>query len=190
MPDESRARDDKLVRACRLGDESAWEALILRYRRLIYSVPVTYKIAAPDADEIFQRVAVKLFENLAKLRDAGALPAWLVVTTRRECQAFLRKGRNWDSIEDETGPELSEDAPEIVESIHRVECEHTLALAFARLDEVCARLLHALYREEPTPPYQEISQRLDRPIGSLGPTRSRCLRKLNRLYLGLGGAEP
>ncbi len=182
--------DHALIGACRKGDDSAWDALIDRYRRLIYSIPVAYGFAPTDADEIFQRVAVKLFENLGRVRKVEALTSWLSVTTRRECQAFRRGAGRWHSLEELDPRTISEDPPDVAEALHVLQAEHTLALAFERLDQTCRTLLAALYREDPTPSYQEIGRRLERSVGSLGPTRARCLKKLKALFVQLGGQEP
>lgn len=182
--------DAALVAACRRGDPGAWEALILRYRRLVYSIPAAYRLERADADEIFQRVALKWFEHLPRLRDASALPAWLVVTTRRECTALLATRRRFTSIDEDGAPEPGVEPPDVVEEVAAVAREHALELAFERLGEPCRGLLTALYVEEPRPSYGEIGRRLGRPIGSLGPTRSRCLEKLRVLYLESGGEAP
>ena len=179
--------DGTLIGACRRGDERAWEALILRYRRLIYSLPAAYGLAPDQADEVFQAVAVRLYEQLGRIRRVNSLAAWLAVTARRECQALGRRARRQEPLEASPEPATQ---PAGITALHRVECEHALALAFERLGEPCRTLLSALYLEQPTPSYGEIARRLARPVGSLGPTRARCLRKLRELYLELGGPEP
>jgi len=189
-PRKSRTDDSALIHACRKGDGSAWETLIRRYRRLIFSVPVAYRFPSDDSEEIFQRVAVKLFEHLDRLRKAEGLASWLVVTTRRECHAFRRRARRWDPIEDADPGNLAEEPPDVVEALDSVQSEHKLALAFERMDETCRSLLSALYIEDPTPSYKDIGKRLDRSVGSLGPTRARCLKKLQTLFVQLGGEKP
>lgn len=186
----SRRNDSQLVRACRKGDESAWAELIRRYRKLIFSIPVGYRMSGDLAEEIFQRVAVKLFEHLDRIRRNDNLSSWLIVTTRRECQAHFRQSKRWTDLDDADDDRLSEDPPEVLESLHRIGCEHTLGLAFEQLGEPCRGLLAALYLEDPAPSYQEIAVRLSRPVGSLGPTRSRCLAKLRKVYVDLGGEQP
>jgi len=180
--------DASLVGACLSGDSSAWETLIHRYRRLIFSIPVAYRMPADDAEEIFQRVVVKLFEHLGRLKKSKALPAWLSVTTRRECQTWFRGQRR---TEGETALDaLAVEPLDVDRRIDSVRSQHTLALALEKLDRPCRDLLSALYLEDPTPSYTEISGRLGRPVGSLGPTRSRCLKKLKSLFAGLGGEDP
>jgi len=188
---ERRWRDDRrLVDRCRAGDVAAWETLIRRYRRLIYSVPAAYRLAPDDADDVFQRVAMKLLEHLDRLRRVEALASWLLTTARRECQAFRRSESRWEALDADSAGEPSEDPPEIAETLAWVEAEHALALALESLDPVCRGLLEALYVEDPTPSYREIADRLGRPVGSLGPTRSRCLGKLRDRYRSQGGRRP
>ena len=86
-------------------------------------------------------------------------------------------------------PEPVADVEDPTAGLHQIECEHTLGLAFERLDDGCRDLISALYYEDPAPSYQEISERLGRPVGSLGPTRNRCLKKLRKLYDQVGGPE-
>jgi len=179
--------DASLVRACLAGDSAAWEALIHRYRRLIFSIPVAYRLPADDAEEIFQRVVVKLFEHLGRLKNAKALPAWIVVTTRRECQSWFRGQRRTETETELDG--LATEPEDVDRRIDGVRSQHTLALALEKLDRTCKDLLSTLYLEDPTPSYAEISGRLGRPVGSLGPTRKRCLKKLRSLFLGLGGED-
>jgi len=181
--------DGALVRACLDGDASAWEALIRRYRRLIFSIPSAYRIPAGDADDIFQRVAVKLFENLARLRKVESLPSWIGVTTRRECLAHIRGTGRLDPIED-VEDSLAQEAPDVAATLAAIQSEQVLTVAFERMDETCRTLLAALYLEDPTPSYKVISERLGRSVGALGPTRSRCLKRLRKLFLELGGEAP
>lgn len=181
--------DGALLAACRSGDAPSWERLIRRYRRLIYSVPAAYRLPVEQADEVFQRVTVKLFEHAGRLRSAETLPAWLLVTTRRACRELSRKEKRYESFEDEDADRLPAEAPDVAERLDAVAREHAVALALERLASPCRELLTALYVEDPAPPYDEIARRLGRPIGSLGPTRARCLEKLKTLYLEAGISE-
>ena len=183
--------DAQLVAACRKGDAAAWEQLIRRYRRLVYSIPSAYRLPPEAADDIFQQVTLAMFEHLEKVRDAEKVGAWLAMTTRRACWAWSRGDRRFEGFAEGQEETLPDEEPEdVAAAIHQVECEHALQVAFERLEDPCHGLLTALYLEDPTPSYEELSQRLGRPIGSLGPTRARCLEKLKRLYRQEGGAEP
>jgi RNA polymerase sigma factor (sigma-70 family) len=188
--DRQRLDDARLVRACRRGDERAWEELVRRFRRLIYSIPVTgYRICESDAEEIFQSVVVKLFENIARLRKTASLSTWIVTVTRNECRRFLRTSGRFSPGEIDDAILPPEEPPDVVRALDAIDREHRLALAFRKLDASSRELLHAMYVESPTPSYAELSERTGRPIGSLGPTRARALEKLRRLYVGLGGSD-
>jgi len=77
--------DPELVGLCLKGDSRAWEALILRYRRLIYSIPVKFNFPTADASDVFQAVCLKLIEHLHELKDESKVSAWLITTTTRQC---------------------------------------------------------------------------------------------------------
>ena len=185
-----RDDDTSLLDRCRAGDVAAWETLIRRYRRLIYSVPSAYRLPVDQADEVFQRVTIKLFEHVSRVRSAETLPAWLLVTTRRESREISRKEKRYASFEDEDSERLPAESLDVAGRLDAVAREHAVAVALERMGSPCRELLTALYVEDPTPPYDEISSRLGRPIGSLGPTRSRCLEKLKALYLESGINDP
>lgn len=181
------ADDDVLVTACLEGSERAWTALIRRYRRLVYSIPVNFGLSAAEADEVFQEVNAKLYENLPRLRDRKSLPAWLAIVARNECRRMLRKSRLDRSVAVDDTVELAEDRDDADRVLHRVQCEHALSRALELLDDRSRRVLQILFLETPRPSYEEIARRLDCPIGSIGPTRARCLEKLHRIYLAVGG---
>lgn len=189
MDRDAESDDQALIRACKRGEPAAWNRLMVRYRRLIYSIPLASGLSADRADDIFQTVALRLFEHLSDVRKTESLASWIAVTTRRECQAAWRKSARFAVVEDDL-EQPAEHEPDLATTLHTVECEHTVALALARLGEPCRSLLSALYVEDPTPDYQEIARRLGRPIGSLGPTRARCLGKLHDVYRKLGGEIP
>lgn len=190
-PRGSQSRDDaELLASCRRGDSSAWEELIRRYRRLIYSIPFTCGLSSDSADDVFQRVALLLFENLGRIQRPEKLASWITITTRRECWALKREGNRTRAFGDGEAESMPEDSPDLDRAIDLVAGEHSLALAWERLAEPCRSLLGALYLEEPKPSHAELAERLGRPIGSLGPTHGRCLDKLRKLFAEQGGELP
>ncbi|MEK6289566.1 MAG: sigma-70 family RNA polymerase sigma factor [Acidobacteriota bacterium] len=95
---DSRAKpllvDDRaLVESCLGGEPDAWEALILRYQRLIYSIPIRSGFSPVDAADIFQSVCLKLFQKLTTLRKQEKISSWLMTTTTRECWRVVEKRR-------------------------------------------------------------------------------------------------
>ena len=178
--------DAALVLACRRCDTAAWETLIGRYQRLIYSIPIRSGLSADLAADVFQHVFATLVEKLDRIEQPDRIGAWLVTTARRETWRLSRRENAsqlpaGDEHEDDEAAALPDNAPLPDEVLLRLETQHTVRTAVASLDERCRTLLTLLfYRPEP-PPYVEIAATLGTSEGSIGPTRARCLQKLKRL---------
>jgi RNA polymerase sigma factor (sigma-70 family) len=183
--------DEALVLACRTGDANAWETLVRRYQRLVYSVPRRAGLDADLAAEVFQRVFVRLVEHINRLERPERISAWLVTTARRESWRVSRSQRVTSPLPDETEEEdetagIPDNALLPDDLILRLEQQHTIRRAVAGLDERCRTLLTLLfYRAEP-PPYAEIAAILGTSEGSIGPTRARCLQKLRKTLEEMG----
>jgi RNA polymerase sigma factor (sigma-70 family) len=169
-----------VVRVCG-GDQEAWNELIERYAPLVWSICTKYQLERQDVDDVGQSVWLLLVENIAGLREPAALPGWLATTTKHECLRVLRAARRLDRDglppEDQMPPDLS--GPMIEQEIIDAERNAALRAAFDELPPGCHDLLSLLISDEP-PGYAEISARLDMPVGSIGPTRARCLDRLRR----------
>jgi RNA polymerase sigma factor (sigma-70 family) len=179
--------DEALVLACRRGEEWAWEALINRYQRLIYSIPRRAGLDEDAATDIFQTVFASLIEKLDRIEQPERVQAWLVTTTKRETWRVIYSHKTITSItNDEEGAESPLDRlPDLAllpdEALLEIEKQHTVRTAVESLDDRCKQLLTMLfYRAEP-PAYAEIAAALGISAGSIGPTRARCLQKLMRL---------
>lgn len=186
--EERRERSDRdLVQACRRGDEAAWEELVRRYQRLIYTIPRRAGLNEDLAAEVFQEVFATLFEKLDELENPERLKAWMVTTARRKTwRLFSRENRTegFEDADDESEQELAklpDNSPLPDEVMVQLEEQQQVRAALSTLDERCQKLLTLLfYREEP-PPYSEIAAQIGTTEGSIGPTRARCLQKLLRL---------
>ena len=77
--------DLRLVRACLDGSEDAWNAILDKYKRLIYSIPIKHGFSPEDASDIFQSVCVELLKELPRLREPRALAGWLIKVTAHKC---------------------------------------------------------------------------------------------------------
>ena len=181
--------DAELIEVCLKGSSQAWEALLVRYQRLIYSIPMRYGLPEHDANDVFQNVSLLLWENLGRVRDRDRLGAWLAITTRRECWRLLRQRRK-DGTDMEQGLEriLSAGSPSEDEFL-ALERQSLIRAAVGYLDQPCRDLLTLLFYMEPHPTYSEIAQTLTVPEGSIGPTRARCLEKLMKILENLGVAD-
>jgi len=181
--------DNDLLLACRRGDETAWEALIRRYQRLIYSIPRRSGLDEDQSAEVFQEVFTTLFEKLDRIEEPDRLHAWLVTTARRKTWRFissrqgLRQSLTDDSESDseEYLATIPDNAPLPDEELLRLEEQHRVRMALDSLDERCAKLLTMLFYEAEPRSYAEIAEALGTAEGSIGPTRARCLEKMLRL---------
>lgn len=189
VPAEERD-DAQLVVECRRGDSRAWEQLVRRYQRLIFSIARRARLDADDAADVFQTVFARLHEHLDGLTQPERVRAWLVTTARRETLRLLRDARrsvplltseSTDDHDPGAIPELADPDPLPQELLEQLQLQHRMRLARQRLAEPCRSLLDLLYCQDEPPAYAEIAVRLDMPEGSIGPTRSRCLAKLRRL---------
>lgn len=173
--------DARLVARCMAGEPRAWEALVRRHERLVHSIGRSYQLAHEDMGDVFQDVFTALFNGLPRLREGRTLVRWLASTTERIARATALRRRREAAREnrDELTFERLEDGSEpIGTELERLERQHQVRLALSGISDRCRRLLEALYYEEPTPSYIELSQRLGVPVGSLGPTRARCMDRL------------
>lgn len=177
--------DEELVKACRRGDESAWETIVYKYQKLLFSIPRRAGLSRDLASDVLQEVFTALFEKLDTLENPEFLRAWLVTTAQyKTLQLIYREKRGkYKSIDDES--ELVFEIPDAQlpadETIIRLEKEKQIELALTSIDERCSRLLTMLYLETQSVSYADIAHILNIPTGSIGPTRARCLKKLIKL---------
>lgn len=173
--------DARLVARCIDGEARAWEALVRRHERLVYSIGRSYRLADEDMGDVFQDVFTALLKGLPRLRDGRTLVRWLSSTTERIARTTAMKRRREAAREDRdelTVANLEDSGEAVGEDLERIERQHQVRLAMGGVSDRCKRLLEALYYEDPTPSYAELSQRLGVPVGSLGPTRARCMERL------------
>jgi RNA polymerase sigma factor (sigma-70 family) len=170
-----------LVSRVKMGDRQAWDALVERYAPLIWSICRRYRLNDTDAEDVGQCVWLHLVAHVGKIRDPAALPGWLVTTTRRECVRVLRSAHrkqpgelvpDFENVAAETSGTADEEM--LAAERHAALCE-----ALADLPPAWQRLM-AMLAADPPVPYGEISSRLGIAIGSIGPTRARCLDRLRR----------
>lgn len=182
--------DETLVLACRRGDAAAWDALVERYQRLIYAVPRRAGLDESLASDVFQNVFGKLVEKLHEIEQPDRIQAWLVTTARRETWHTIRRAKVGIVLEGEAGEEATEHLPDGTlppdDVMVLLEEQHTVRAALARLDERCRTLLTLLFYRPHTPSYADIAAQLGTSEGSVGPTRARCLQKLQKELEAVG----
>lgn len=176
-------RDDAavvtLVTRASDGDKTAWDEIVERYAPLVWSICSRYRLDRVDANDVGQNVWLRLVEKLSTLREPAALPGWLATTTHRECLQAIRATEKQRKIERRVGSESDVVIPAVEQEILAAERNAAFRRALGQLSARCRRLLSMLLQDPPVP-YAEISTTLSMPVGSIGPSRARCLEKLRR----------
>ncbi len=173
--DRGVVTDADLLRRCRHRDAEAWNELVSRYERLVYTVALRNGLGAEDAADVTQSTFVALVDALDRLRDDEKIASWLMTVARRQAWRTRNLSRRTTSLD--AAPEGTTEP--------FADWATTTALhdALSTLGGTCRELLLALYFEPDSPSYAEIARRFGRSIGGIGPLRGRCLDKL-RVVLG------
>jgi len=183
--DRAPVSDTRLVNECLEGSDEAWSALIDKYKRLIYSIPVKYGFSSDDASDIFQAVCLELLSELPKLRKPEALPKWIMQVTSHKC--FHRWKQHQRTVSDEDTGRMEPIVPAQIETILReADQEQHLRRVISELPPRCQQLIRMLFYEEPCRPYRDIAAELGIATGSIGFIRQRCLGRLHKRLLELG----
>jgi RNA polymerase sigma factor (sigma-70 family) len=171
--------DRRLVTGCLRGDQQAWAAIIDKYQRLIYSIPIKYGGSPEDAADIFQAVCLELFAELSRLRNTDNLRPWLMTVTAHEALRWKRKRQRQlqNELEGLDQEALGNVAlPPVL--TREAELEQMVREAAARLSARCRELIRMLFYEQPPRPYAQIAETLGLARGSIGFIRGRCLKRL------------
>ena len=171
-----------LVRSARDGDARAWRTLVDGHSGLVWSIVRGFRFDDDTAKDVFQTVWLRLAESLDGVREPAKLAGWLGRTTRNECVGVVRqRGRTTPSDDlSQLGPALGRQPDAWAEpgaELERAESRLAVAAAFSRLGPRCQELLGLMVCDPPVS-YEAIAEALDIPIGSIGPTRARCLQNL------------
>jgi RNA polymerase sigma factor (sigma-70 family) len=174
--------DPQLVRACLEGDQAAWAGLIRRYQNLIYFFPRRYGASASDAADVFQLVCSELFVALPQLRDHESLRAWIMSVSAHQAYHWKRSHvkrvlREGDDPETVAHLLVTPPSNELEES----QRDDAVRGAIEQLPPRCRELVKMLFYQDPPVPYQTVATKLGLATGSIGLTRSRCLKKLERI---------
>lgn len=181
--------DASLVARCAAGDGAAWARLVQRYQRLVYAIVRRVGLDEHAAADVFQTVFSRLVQYLPRIAEPSRLQAWIVTTAKREALLQRRLGqrsvsmtRTEDSAEDGAAEwDLADASPMADEALEALQQLNRVRAALDRLDARSRELLLLLFRDEDDKlSYEEVARRLSTSVGSIGPTRSRCLDKLRR----------
>ena len=161
------------------GDERAWKELVDRYAGLVWSVARSFRLSSASTDDVVQTVWLRLAEHCGRIREPDRLASWLATTTRNEALRVIRG--NMRLLPQAAVTESAElTTPSVEERVADDVTLNAVLGAFAQLSADDQQLLRLLCTVPPLD-YQTIAEMLGRPIGSIGPTRARCLERLKRL---------
>ena len=171
--------DRDLIRACRAGDGRAWERLLNKYERLVFSISLNYGLTTDDAADVTQITFTILLQNLDTLPDDIRLSPWLATVARRHTWRLLAQNRR-EAVNPDEDLAGNKALGGIVDDRERQELAEWLYQGLSLLDERCRQLLLALYFDAEQPSYAEVADHMKMPIGSIGPTRARCLEQMRQ----------
>lgn len=176
-----------LLLAAQGGSQPAWDTLVERFTALLWGVARAHRLGDADAGDVVQTTWLRLVEHLGRIEDPERLPGWLATTARHECLRALRRSRREQPTADDG--DAPYDLPDLADPLDArlLADERDVQLwgCFGALSGRCQALLRVL-TTDPAPSYAAVSAALDMPVGSIGPTRGRCLERLRALATARG----
>jgi RNA polymerase sigma factor (sigma-70 family) len=169
-----------VVRRAADGDMRAWDRLVDQYGRLIWSVPVRFKLEESDAADVVQTTWMRLIEHIDRIEQPDRVGSWLAATARNECRRYMAAQKRLVLVQEDEEFDSVDHGPEVDEALLAAERAEAVRDALAHLPSQYQQLLRLLMADPPVT-YAEISDQLGLPVGSIGPTRRRCLAKLRTL---------
>lgn len=167
------------------GDPSGLDDLVRLMTPVLWHVVRAYRLDAEAAEDVIQTTWLALVRRSAAIIDTAAVGGWLTTTARREAwRVSGGTGRAMPVEEEELAPHLPEQ-PSAETHVVEDDRRYRLWRAVDGLPERCRRLLRIVAFEN-RPDYANLAVDLDMPIGSIGPTRGRCLAKLRVALIEAG----
>jgi RNA polymerase sigma factor (sigma-70 family) len=128
-------------------------------------------------------------QHLPRIGDPSRLQAWIVTTAKREAILQAQRGqrlvsmtRSGDGDDDANEWDLADDTPRAEDALDELQQLHRVRLALDRLEPRQRDLMLLLFNDDDRKvSYDDIAAQLGIPVGSIGPTRARCLEKLRRM---------
>lgn len=176
----------ELVLDAGAGDRSAWNALVDRFGPMVWAIARSHRLNASDASDVSQTTWLRLVEHLDRIQQPERVGAWLATTARHESLRLLRVGDRQVPTAEEKIADLHEvQEPAIDVHLLTEERDQGLWEAFAQLPPRCQMILRLLMADTPLA-YRDLGEAMDMPVGSIGPTRARCLEHLRQIALQYG----
>jgi RNA polymerase sigma factor (sigma-70 family) len=169
----------ELVEAAAAGETAAWREIVVRYGDLVRATVAGFRLQPADAADAMQNTWLRAVERIGTVRDPERLGGWLTTTAARECLGVLRRSRRELPV-DAFVDQVAWAGPSPESRVLRKERDRAVDAAVAQLPTRRRELVDAIFRG-PGADYVEVAQRTGMPVGSIGPTRGRCLAKLRNL---------
>jgi RNA polymerase sigma factor (sigma-70 family) len=178
-----------LLSAARDGDQRAIGQIVTELSPMLWQVARATGLDGGDAEDVLQTVWLKLFAHLDTIREPGALVGWLVTVTRREAWQVRKTGSRQVPADQEWLSGFADSRPGTEEQVVVSDQHRRLRHALEKLDPRCRELLR-IVAFVPRPDYRAVAAELGMPVGSVGPTRGRCLAKLRGELAGTAEGSP
>ncbi len=175
--------DAQLLAGCLAGDQHAWDELVQRYSRLVYSIALKSGLTVDDASDVVQNVFTIVLRRLESLQQVDRFSAWLITISRRESWRHKRSLRD-TALDD--GMDVIDPEPDAEQQVVVWESASLTQQALEALGGRCQRLLTLIFLRDDRPSYTDISDELGIAVGSIGPIRARCLKRLREQLSALG----
>lgn len=177
------ARMADLLSAARAGNEDSLGQIVNELSPLLWQVARSAGLSQSDAEDVLQTVWIRLITHLDSIHDAGALTGWLVTTTKREAWRVRAATRKQLPADQDVFADLPDKGPGSEEQVILEDQRRELWAAIGMLSRRCQELLRIM-AFAPRPDYATVAAALGMRVGSIGPTRGRCLAKLRALLAG------
>ncbi len=178
-PDSLAARAGRAFAAYRDGESHRMDELVDILTPILWHIARGQGLESSAAQDVVQTAWLRLVEGAARISDPRAVMGWLIVTVRRESWRVAKaSGRTSDPLEDE----ILDPTPDPAAAVVLSESQRVLWGHFGTLSPKCQALLRVIAFAD-KPDYAAVSQALGMPVGSIGPTRGRCLAKLRESLL-------
>ncbi len=180
--------DTELVQACRHGDEAAWDTLVNRYQRLIFTIPRRAGLSEEQAADVFQEVFLTLFEKLNEIKQPDKIRSWIVTTAKFKTWGAVRSQKGFSQFSPATEEEMEAEMANLLDKspladdvLIELEQQHQIRTALEELEERCRQILSMIYLQDAAASYAEVAAAIGVGETSISPMRARCLQKLAKI---------
>jgi RNA polymerase sigma factor (sigma-70 family) len=178
--------DAELISACRRGDDAAWNELVDRYQRLIFTVPRRAGLSEEHSADILQEVFLTLFEKLDEIEQPEKIRSWIVTVAKFKTWDAVRREKRFYTLgtEEEIEAEMANlpDTLPIADAVLiELEEQHLIRTALMEMEERCRKIISMIYLQDSAATYAEVAREIGVGETSISPLRARCLKKLAKI---------